>query len=581
MLTSHSSVYLHDDCQDPLEVDAPVGTTGQAPRAERKRMTLPSQSGGVPPSIGIPDDTGLGSQSRGNVSASSTRTRSKRALLNSIAAGLDYAALTAVDFVITPLLIAGLGRYLYGAWRVLWKLTGYLWATTGRAAPALQSAIANRQSSEDSQEKRELVGSAIVVALVFLPLLAMVGGVGAWFAPRFLRTPPEYVGAVRLAAGLLVADSLALTLLSIPRAVLQGENLGYKRMGLSALLVLMGGALTALALYLDTGIGGVAVANLANTVLTAVLFWKVTRAHVPWFGLAKPSRRVIGRFFRLSWWFTIWKFVNELITTGDVVLLGLFAPLELVAVYTLTKYVPDAITGFLAKPLQGVAPGLGGIIGAGDFGRAIRVRNEFMSLTWLVAAAAGAVVLLWNESFVSLWVGPGYYAGSLPTLLIVVMALQFALLRNDAYFIDLTLNVRAKVLLGILSTIISVTLGALLVGAFDLGIMGLCAAFIAGRLTLTLSYPWLAGRSIDHPFGAQLRGASRAFITTALLFTLTLILGRHLRATSWMDLLLSSALSIAGLGLMAVFAGLTSSQRAALWARMRRVFRMASSMRGE
>lgn len=538
-------------------------------------------SGRATPPVHTHVDATDGSAAIGHASTSSGRTRSKRALLNSIAAGLDYAALTAVDFVITPIVVAGLGRYLYGAWRVLWKLTGYLWATTGRSAPALQSAIANRQYSTDHHEKRELVGSAIVVALAFLPILATVGGVGAWFAPRFLRTPPEYVGAVRLAAGLLVADSIALTLLGIPRAVLQGENLGYKRMGLSTLLVVIGGAFTALALYLDMGIGGVALANLANTVLTAVLFWRVTRVHVSWFGFARPSRRVLGRFFRLSWWFTIWKFVNELMTAGDVVLLGLFAPLELVTVYTLTKYVPDAITGLLGKPLQGVAPGLGGIIGAGDFGRAMRVRNEFMSLSWFVAVAAGAVVLLWNESFVSLWVGAEYYSGSLATLLIVVMALQFALLRSDAYFIDLTLNVRAKVLLGALSAVVSVALGALLVGVFDLEIVGLCIAFITGRSILTLAYPWLVGRSIGHRFGAQLRGASRALVTTALLFAMALLLGQYVGVSNWFSLVLASAVSTASLGLVAVFAGLTSSQRASLRRRMRRVLGMARGVRGE
>ena len=169
--------------------------------------------------------------------------RSRRASLNALASGLDFVARVAVEFVLTPLLVAGLGSYLYGAWRVLWRLSGYLWASSGRSSQALQVAVSRDQHSTDHGGKRELVGGALVVWLIFMPLLGVVGALAVWIAPFLLRTPPEYVTEVRIAAALLVVDSLALTILSVPRSVLQGENLGYKRMGLSVSLVLLQGGL--------------------------------------------------------------------------------------------------------------------------------------------------------------------------------------------------------------------------------------------------------------------------------------------------------------------------------------------------
>src|ERR687884_360943 len=52
----------------------------------------------------------------------STRNLSRRASLTSLASGLDYVAGITVQFVINPLLVRGLGTFVYGAWRVLYSL---------------------------------------------------------------------------------------------------------------------------------------------------------------------------------------------------------------------------------------------------------------------------------------------------------------------------------------------------------------------------------------------------------------------------------------------------------------------------
>ena len=56
------------------------------------------------------------------------------------------------------------------------------------------------------------------------------------------------------------------------------------------------------------------------------------------------------------------------------------------------------------------------------------------------------------------------------------MVLQFGLIRVDSNVIDVTLRVRAKVLLGLCPPLLVVTLGVVLVGPLDLGIPGIVAA---------------------------------------------------------------------------------------------------------
>jgi O-antigen/teichoic acid export membrane protein len=488
-----------------------------------------------------------------------------------LAAGLDFAARIVVELLLTPLLVARLGASLYGTWRVLWQWTGYVWATSGRSSQALQSAIANRQSSPDIAEKRAYVASAVVVWVLFLPVLATVGAIGVWAAPHVLDLAPEYVGVVRWAAALLVVDSIALALLSIPRSVLQGENLGYKRMGWSAGLVLAGGGITAVAVLLDGGIVGVAAANLVNTLLAGMLFLKVTRTYVPWFGMDRPSRQTVRWFLGLSSWFLGWKFVIELMTASDVIILGAFASVSLVSVYVLTKFVPETLNRFMVIITNGVIPGLGGIVGSGDLPKVIRVRNELMSLTWLVMTAFSCSILLWDASFVGMWVGEEYYAGSLEALLMVVVVVQFCLIRNDTYLIDVTLDLRVKVLVGALSTVVSIVLSVLLVGLYDAGIAGVCLGILAGRCVLTLVYPWHVGRTIGYPVTRQLRAVIRPGATTALLFTSVVLLGHDIRVSSWAALVLASGMTAVLAGCVAAPLGLTSGQRTLLFQRARAV----------
>jgi O-antigen/teichoic acid export membrane protein len=476
-----------------------------------------------------------------------------------------------VQLVINPLLVAGLGTTLYGTWRVLFSLNGYLWAAGGRSAQALTWVIAHKQRSLGAEEKRQYVGSAVIVWLLFLPFLVLVGGLGSWFAPHFLNTPAEYEWAVRGAAALLTADAIALTLLSIPRSALQGENLGYKRMGLSAILIIVGGGFMAIAISLDTGIVGVAVANAASTLVTGLLFWRVARKYLPWFGIARPPSAKIRWFLGLSGWFTGWKLVLELMTAGDVIVLGIFGSVEMVTVYTLTKLVTQALVPMIGIIFEGTSPGLGAIIGSGNLSKAVRLRSEIMSGTWLLSTIAGASLLLWNRSFVELWVGPRFYAGALPMLLIVVMVVQFVFIGNDARIIDLTLRVRAKVLIGAVSALSSLVLGAILVKTSENEIVGVCVGMIAGRTILTVAYPWLIGHMLGWPLLAQLRGLPRPVLTTTVMFGVSVWFGGHVSAGSWMALVTLAGATVIAIAPVAGLLGMTGDQRTALFRRARKV----------
>lgn len=497
----------------------------------------------------------------------SDKSLTKKASLNALAAALDYAARLLVGFVITPFLVSGLGDFFYGTWQVIIRLIGYISPASGRPTQALKMTLANQQTLSDYDQKRRYVGSALVVWVIFLPLIGILGGLLAWSVPNWINAPQNYYLIIRVAAFILVMNLALTNLTAVPQSVLEGENLGYKRMGLSTGLVLLGGGFTWLALYLKSGIIGVASAAIAITAVTGIFWLTVVRSFAAWFGASRPSMEATRKFLSLSMWFMGWNLIMNLMTASDVVLLGMLNSVESVTAYTLTKYAPETLISLVAIVAFAIAPGLGGIIGSGKLERAAQIRGEIMSLTWLIVTVLGSSVLLWNRYFLSLWVGEKYYVGSLPGLLIVLVVAQFVLIRNDSNFIDLTLRLRKKVVLGAVSVGLSIASAAVFLGVFKWGVIGLSLGLLLGRFILTIGYPLLVGRYLNIRLITQLISSLRPALITVILFIgATWINGwsfltHLLQETRWIGLIIGGGGSFIIILVAAFLIGLNAGQR--------------------
>src|SRR6266536_3505989 len=462
----------------------------------------------------------------------------KKASLNALVAVLDYGARVMVGLIVSPLMLSRLGQTMFGAWQFLQSLIGHAGPASGRPGEALKWVVAYQQSSDDQDAKRREVGNAIAVWALFANL---------------------------------VIQGLA----NMPQSVLYGENLAYKRVGLSTSVVFFGGVMSVLALVLHAGLVGLALATVGTTLLSGTMFLHIVRSRVAWFGIARPSRQGVKRFLSLSWWFLVWNFVMQVMKAGDIVVLGIAGSAKLVANYTLARYIPEATSAIVAILIFAVTPGLGGLVGAGDARRATDVRHETMSMNWLAAIIGGCGVLMWEGSFLRLWVGPGHYPGTLAVTLIVVMILQWALIRTDSNVIDVTLRLRWKALLGVVSAALSVGLAWLFVAKYEMGIVGVVLGFIAARSMQSVAYPIMIGRLLDIPLRRQLKGLSPAARTTAMSLGGAAAVGTVLHAATWLSLVLLAGVSAVVVAAAALFGGMSARQRTQLLHRVRTVLRRA------
>jgi len=458
-------------------------------------------------------------------------TLTHRATLNVVASLLDYGAKLAVGVLVVPILVSGLGRTLYGVWEMLGRLVGYMTAGDGRPTQALRLVVSNLQASTDDDAKRRYVGGALVVWLLFLPLVVVFGTVLVWLAPTITKTAPALVAGVRLTCALLTVSLIFGNLASLPESVLRGMNLGYKRMGLQAALEVVGGVLMAGAIYLGLGMLGAAGAQVAFALLMGLCFWWVVRKYVPWFGIARPTKADVKGLLSLSLWYSAGEAITKLQLASDVLILGIVLTPAAVPAYVLTGYAARTAVNLHVLAAGGAIPGIGGVIGERRHDKAIRLRHELLALTWLFATTVGATILLWNRSFLALWVGAANYAGLWINLLIVVVMAQTAFVRADAYVIDASLQPRLRVIVTAVAATLTISLATLLTIRF--GMIGLCVGMLAGRLTQSLAYPHLVRKCLGVASRPNVWAIGRPLLVMALLFGAAAYFGDRVLVQHW------------------------------------------------
>jgi O-antigen/teichoic acid export membrane protein len=500
------------------------------------------------------------------IGASGESSLTWRASLNLVQSVLDYSAKLAVGLIVIPILVSGLGRTLFGVWEMLGRLVGYVESADGRPTQALRLVISSLQSQSDAAAKRRWVGSALMVWLCFLPLWGVTGALLVWLAPAITKVPPELHTTVRAVCAVMMGGVLLAGLASLPESVLRGMNLGYKRMGLQAGLSIVGGVLVVGAVSSGMGLMGVAIAGGMLAGLTGLCFLTLARHQVPWFGIERPRRAETRSLLEMSLWIAAGDVVAKLLLASDAIIVGIVLSPAAVATYVLTGYAALLAVNLHSLAADSAIPGLAGIIGEKSYARATVLRRELLAVTGLFVTAVGSTILLWNRSFVHLWVGSENYAGVWTNLLLVLIAVQTAFIRCDAYIIDAALQPARRVRVSAVAAVIAIALSFAL--TWYAGMTGLCLGILAGRATQTMWYPILVRESLGEgakaPWGSRLR----PLLVMSVLFGGSAYLGQHILLRHWASWAVAVLLTLALACVIALEAGLPADLRAAVRGRV-------------
>ena len=431
------------------------------------------------------------------------KSRTAAALRAALASYVTRFITLLLGFVVTPIVLAQIGRETYGYWVIVGSVIGYVGMVDFGITGSVATLIAREQHHPEAVSRT--VSNALV-ALTAARVLAVIGSaIAVVVAPGLLRLTPASAPMVCKLI-LLAGTGLAL---SFPVRALKAALRGVQRIATLRLtefgLALFRIALMLALLYLGNGVYSLPWSTIAASILGFLVLWPLAGKSVPGFkpSLALVSRREIREILGVSAWWFLGSLGALFIYQTDNIVVGRYIGATAVTVYALTFRIPNMVRGQLYQLNLSLAPGIGNLVGTGRNEQLRALYPQLLRITLFLGITAAALVFKLNRSLVSLWVGPENYGGDLLTLIFSVGVVYLLVFHLSS--VILTNYLDLKVLAGtrFVEGIVNLVLSLVLVGRF--GMLGVAAATLAaGFLTTAWFLPSRASRLVGLPLGELL-----------------------------------------------------------------------------
>jgi O-antigen/teichoic acid export membrane protein len=340
---------------------------------------------------------------------------------------LNYGTLILIAFLITPLVVHGLGNVAYGVWGLIGQLLGYSFLLDFGVRIAVMRYVARHLALAQAEEINKVLTTGLVVTS-FSAALALGGGVvGAYLLPRLFAIPAELLFQARLSC-VVVAAGIAVT---FPGSVFHGCVTASSRYDLLSIRNILTNVTQAVFLwsFLRRGYGLLAVA----TISTGTLYLGYGLD----FLLARrllPSIRLRREFFdvptlRALVTFSVYVFVlsvsARLIFMTDNVVVGFVLGPVAVTFYAVGLQLADMLRDSLSNITALYAP-LASQMDAlkqKDSLRRLFLGGARIGLLYVLAGVVGLTVL--GPRFLGFWLGESFVDRSGPILILLATETAF------------------------------------------------------------------------------------------------------------------------------------------------------------
>ena len=433
---------------------------------------------------------------------------------------------------INPFLLNNLGASGFGLWKLINQYMGFISFADGKSSQALKWTIADKESYNNFSSKKRDVGAAIIVWLIMLPILVCSVAFISFYFPSLINENPHIeINLLRIIVGCMGLNMIFNSIFSIPEAVLIGTNNVYIPNLTKTIWYLVFLLFLYYTIIWGYSLMGLALSTIAVTIMRGANNLILCKSKVKWLGVEVPTKKELQTFFNFSSLKLIWSIIAKFLISGEVLLIGFFFGTISVSKYVFTSYIGIigiTIAGIITSSLT---PNLGKISGSNNKNKLGESVFIFRKLLLAFNMCLTSIFLIFNNSFVSLWVGKDQFLGGLNNLLIALIVFQLIHIRSESALIDLSLNIKNKVVIGLLSTFTTIALSRLGIffGYNEISII--LVSTLIGRLIFNIVFPNYTNNnlSIDEHFKTSKN--ELVFLIGGL--TLSWFLGNILKIDSW------------------------------------------------
>ncbi len=476
--------------------------------------------------------------------------------LNVLTGYLYFFVYAFINFLISPFLVSYLGPYHFGIWKSVNRIFDLASFSDGRSSQALKWVIANKLETSSDREKSQIIGGAIKIWLFFLPLMVLVISLLYYFLPILIKDIRIDDNQLIQGMGVILGVNILLKpLLEMPDAVLIGSNNSYVSKSIQIFWLVTSNIIMAYLVFIGYGIIQLASVLTVTTFINGACVLFITRRKFSWLSPVKPNKKQINDFFSYSKWILMWSFVEKLLLSTEILVLGFFLGAIAVANYTFTSFI--AQFGLSVSLIFGssITPYIGKLLSKQD-NRAseliLMFRESIMFITIIIASC----MLIFNKSFVSLWVGTSYYLGDMINLLIVISFIQITWIRSESQVHDLGLLIKQRVIWGVLSSILSFLLAYLFFELSNGSMEYIFLGIIIGRLIMNLLIPRIVTKDLNVcPINIKKYGLAFLILVSSF------YLGSIILLEDWFSFVLTCVIFISSISIISFYLFLSSRNK--------------------
>lgn len=413
----------------------------------------------------------------------------RKSFYTSITKVLNIVLNFILQLVLTPLILTGLGSQQFGIYTLINKMQGYLAVADLRPSAILRFKLAILQKSNNTKSKREYVGTSILLSLFTLPIIILLGWfLSLWFQSFFNISNED----ANIASSAIIVISVFMgikSFLGIPDAIIRGNNIEYKAFFIDPIRMLSYGLLVYFLLDYGFGLMGVIAAIIIAATIDFILRLILQIYYLPGYAPIPPKKTKVKEFFGSGSWYMGSSFSSQVLNSFDVVMIGAMYGMEMVTVYALSKAILFRIFESVSAISGGITSSIGELIGTNRVDELVDIRKILFRVNLIVGFMIMAYFIIFNSSFISLWVGKENFIGEEINFIFCLSAFLVLVSLSDEIFINSLQIFKEK------TKIMTITVTIALVSSYTLSFfIGLTA--IPLGLLIAKIYQWISYQKI-------------------------------------------------------------------------------------
>lgn len=416
------------------------------------------------------------------------RSRSRTTKWNLFFHYTSIALALVSGIVMVPLYLYFIPLHLYGAWLATGNILAWLTVVDPGLSTVLQQRAGVAYGRGDIAELSALLSGGIFLSgMVFLLVLAIGLSISGFITVWLSLNLAADIQVVEQAFVLAVIGSAFMIFSYGLTAFNQGLQ---SSLGIGLVFVLatiIGLVITIVLLYKGMGLLSLPIGLIVRAIGLTIgnagyLIWRSVEDKIGY----NIDFKGIVNLARLSSYTFFGRTAVVIADNMDAFVLTRYLSPEIATAFVLTRKAPGTSRMFLERPAVAFMPAVSSLVGAGEIERAKVVLLRLLRMIlWLLGLIAGGF-FLFNDDFVSLWVGSDLFAGktiNIFIVLILIVTVIASVLSNLCFSLG---NIKGNSIASLAQGLIAVPL--MILGARYWGMLGVAIAHLVAMLAISVWY---------------------------------------------------------------------------------------------